>query len=65
MDFIRTKLKFGSKNRYQSADTISGFVFQYYKKEYQKSLDLGFDPSTPPLDKFHAFTFIFNVPFQS
>jgi hypothetical protein len=38
---------FGSKNRYQAPDTVSSFVFQYYKNEYQKSLDLGFDPSPP------------------
>ena len=54
-------LKFGSKNRYQSPDTISRFVFQYYKNEYQKSLDLGFDPSPSPplLDKFHTFFLFF------
>ena len=51
---------FGSKNRYQSPDTISIFVFQYYNNEYQRSLDLGFDPP-PPLDKFQTFIFLWMI----
>ena len=38
-------LKFGSKNRYQSPESAPRFLFQYYQNEYQKSTDLGFDPS--------------------
>ena len=50
-------LKFGSKNRYQSPEIVPRFLFQYYQNEYQKSLDLGFDPSPPfgQIPYFHYF----------
>ena len=59
MDFIQTffdppsPLKFGSKNRYQSVETVPRMFFNTTKMEVWI---WGLTPPTP-LDKFHTFIF--------
>jgi hypothetical protein len=52
-------LKFGSKNRYQSPETIPRFYFDTSKMKTKKVWIWGFTPPPPPLNKIHTFIFIF------